>query len=455
MTSARIPETNLGAWLWLTLAILLCYANALNTPFQFDDFHVIVDNPGVHSWAAWAEELPFGIRPLLKLSYTLNWTMGTGVIGFHLTNLLIHLVNSCLVYRLAQIYIQQQWQHEELRQVPIFAALLFVAHPIHTEAVTYVCGRSSSMMTLFYLAGLLAYVSGRTEQSRLKLYGLTPLFFALSIGTKETAVTFPLALLLWEYACGGKWQRSLTAQWPSWVALIAAVLFFLFNDSYLSHMERSTHFNSLQGNAFNQIGALAYLARQWAYPLRLNIDPSLPINDGLSAIILPLLFFLTLIMLMIACWRSRPWLSFALAWLMLQLIPLHLFLPRIDTANDRQMYLSGWPLFLALCIELRLWSNQARTRVITTLLFMVLTIFTVLRNQDYTSEIHLLEDTVMKSPDKARVHNNLGYAYLLAHRHQEALREFTQALQLDPGLYKARYNLDRLHEEIRMESFQN
>jgi Flp pilus assembly protein TadD len=79
-----------------------------------------------------------------------------------------------------------------------------------------------------------------------------------------------------------------------------------------------------------------------------------------------------------------------------------------------------------------------------------LTTLTVLRNQDYASEIRLWEDTVIKSPDKARVHNNLGYAYMLARRNDEARREFTTALQLDPRLYKARYNLFRLDGKISL-----
>ncbi len=436
--------------LWLMLAVSICYANALNGTFQFDDYSVIVNNPGVHSWAGWAKDLSTGIRPLLKFSYTLNWTMGMGVIGFHLTNLLIHLTNAYLVYRLAQAFVQQQWQRDQLRQVPILVALLFAAHPIYTEAVTYICGRSTSLMALFYLAGMLAYISGRTQQNNVKMYGLTPLFFVIALGVKETAVTFPLALLLWEYACGGKWKRVLTPQWPSWLVLNMGALIFLFSDSYLAHMERSAQLNSLQGNIANQAAAFSYLMRQWALPLWLNIDPDLPLQNNFSAILLPLVFFLALFALMMACWRVRPWISFALAWAMLQLIPLHLFLPRIDIANDRQMYLAGWPLSLALCIELRLWTNGTRTQAIAALLLLGLTTLTVLRNQDYASEIRLWEDTVMKSPDKARVHNNLGYTYMLARRNDEARREFTTALQLDPRLYKARYNLFRLDGKISL-----
>jgi hypothetical protein len=446
----RLAEKHFGVMLWLMLAVSICYVNALNGTFQFDDYSVIVNNPSVHSWAGWAEDLSTGIRPLLKFSYTLNWTMGTGVIGFLLTNLLIHLTNAYLVYRLAEAFVQQQWQWDKLRQVPIFVGLLFAAHPIYTEAVTYICGRSISLMTLFYLAGLLAYISGRTQQNNVKMYGLTPLLFVIALGVKETAVTFPLALLLWEYACGGKWKRALMPQWPSWLVLILGALVFLFSNSYLAHMERSAQLNSLQGNIANQASAFFYLMRQWALPLWLNIDPDLPLQINFSAILLPLIFFLALFMLMVACCRVRPWISFALAWAMLQLIPLHLFLPRIDIANDRQMYLAGWPLSLALCIELRLWTDGTRTQTIAALLLLALATLTILRNQDYASEIRLWEDTVIKSPDKARVHNNLGYAYMLAHRNDEARREFTTALQLDPSLYKARYNLFRLDEEVSL-----
>jgi len=73
----------------------------------------------------------------------------------------------------------------------------------------------------------------------------------------------------------------------------------------------------------------------------------------------------------------------------------------------------------------------------------------VLRNHAYASEIALWQDTATKSPHKARVHNNLGYAYLLAHRYPEARSEFTTALQLDPQLSAAHHNLLRTDDEMQ------
>jgi protein O-mannosyl-transferase len=441
------PESQTRVLMWLTLTVCIGYANVLRGEFQFDDYNVIVNEPHVHTWASWFAGLGSGIRPLLKFSYTLNWTMGAGAVGFHLTNLLIHLANAYLVYRLAQAYTRQQWQRDSLRQVPLLTALLFAVHPIHTEAVSYISGRSASLMTLLYLAALLSYVTGRTRDSRIYLYVATPLLFMLALGVKETAITFPLALLVWEMTCGGRWQIAIKPQWPVWAVSVCAVLFFIFSNSYFSQMQRSAGFNGLQGNIATQFSGFVHLLRQWALPLWLNIDPDLPLRTDFSGALLPFFLFIVMFVLMLTCRRRRPWISFALAWAMLQLIPLYLFLPRIDIANERQMYLAGWPLFLALSIELTLWLNGKVFRLVTAVFLLTLVSLTVLRNQVYANEISLWEDTVAKSPNKARVHNNLGHAYLLARRNDEARREFTAALELDPQLYQARYNIYRLDDE--------
>jgi tetratricopeptide (TPR) repeat protein len=442
---AESPAT---ALLWLTLAVLAGYANALGGAFQFDDYNVIVHETQVHSWSNWLAGLDHGIRPLLKLSYTLNWTMGAGATGFHLANLLIHLANAWLVYQLAQIFTRQQWQQSKLLHVPLIAALLFALHPIHTEAVSYISGRSASLMTLFYLAGLLSYISGRLQGDWRRIYLITPLLFLLALATKETAVTFPLALLAWEPCCGGRWRTWLTQMWPSWAVLCIAVMFFLFNDSYATEMQRSAELNHLQGNLATQLAGFAWLMQQWALPLWLNIDPDLPLLTDISDALLPLGFFTAAAATMLLCWRERPWISFALAWAMLHLIPLYLLLPRLDIANERQMYLAGWPLFLALSIELALRLNTRTLRLVAAALLLAFASLTVLRNQVYADEIRLWQDTAAKSPNKARVHNNLGHAYLLARRHDEARHEFITALQLDPQFFQARHNLYRSDDEM-------
>lgn len=446
MQAARtevLPPSRARAYAWLALTVLACYLNSLAGAFQFDDYKVIVDNPLVHSWSAWLADLGHGIRPLLKLSYMLNWIGGWGATGFHVTNLLLHLGSVWLVYELAREFVCSQTRREVLRAVPLLTALLFAAHPIHTEAISYISGRSSSLMTLFYLAAMLAYAVGRRRHSMVHLHALTPLLFLSALGVKETAITLPPALLLWELACGGSWKSAARQQWPSWALALVAALFFVLSDGYAAQMQTSADLNSWRGNVATQLGGLAYLLRQWAMPLWLNIDPDLPLLHLLADAALPSILLLAMVALTFACWRRRVWISFALAWTMLQLVPLYLLLPRLDVANERQMYLAGWPLLLALTTELALRLRARSVAAVLIVMVFALGTLTVRRNQIYLSEIALWEDTAAKSPRKARVHNNLGYAYLLADRCEAAQREFALALQLDPLDIKARYNLRR------------
>ena len=231
--------------------------------------------------------------------------------------------------------------------------------------------------------------------------------------------------------------------------LVLGGIFFLWSDSYLSQMERSAGLNSLQGNMATQASAFAYLLKQWMLPLWLNIDPDLQVVHGFAGQ-LPQLFFLAgVFVLMLFTFRRRSWIGFGLAWALIQLVPLYVFLPRLDVANDRQMYLVSWPLALAFTAEMAIWLKPRTFALAGAALALVLGSLTVMRNQVYQNEISLWEDTVTQSPNKARVHNNLGYAYKLAGRKNEAIREFRIALKLDPDYYKARNNLAGLEGEVQ------
>jgi hypothetical protein len=449
----------------LLLAVLLCYANGMVGAFQFDDYKVIVDNPAVQSWEAWNTQEGqgiLGLRPLLKISYVLNVLSGWGVLGFHLVNAFIHLGNSLLAYALTGL-LAQGWLHGRSTLAPaaqlpattariaLASALLFAVHPVHTEAVTYVCGRSSSLMALFYLSGMWAYVSARTDGqsarwARVRLYTLVPLCFVLALGVKETAVTFPLALLACDLGRGTGWRHMVRRQWPVWALLVAGAVYFLLNDVYFAQMQRSADFNHVSGNVATQSMAFAYLMRQWALPLWLNIDPDLPVLKTLASAAGYLACLGTVGLVTLLCWRKRPWISFALVWAVIHLVPLYLVLPRLDVANDRQLYLAAWPLGMAVAVELAQVLRGIHFQWVMGALLLGLGSLTVARNQDYATEIALWERTVVQSPHKARVHNNLGYAYKLAGRLEDARREYTITLQLDPQHIKARYNLRRLDQ---------
>ena len=406
----------------VALIAATAYLPSLWGVFHFDDYNVIVHYDTVHSWQALFERAGLGVRPLLKASYTLNWTLGG---GFSLLNVALHATNAALLFLIGETLFRD-------RRAAWIAALLFALHPAATEAVTYISGRSSSMMAVFYLGAMLAYLKGARWWS--------VLLFVCALATRETAVTLPAALLLCEL-CGYEqpfsFRRVFKRQWMHWTLLLAAGVFLLLNQRYFDLVAYGYGERSLADNLITQVGGVSYLVLRLISLQGYNIDPALPtLTEWTEALRFQAAALTVLFMLGIANLVRRPWIAFGILWFFLQLAPTNSIVPRLDVANDRQLYLASWGLFLALCVQLR---NLQRPAV-----GIVLALFaaaSIARQIDYTSEIRLWESSVALSPWNARAHNNLGYAYQLEGRREEARREYEAALLFDPRHKKARLNL--------------
>jgi tetratricopeptide (TPR) repeat protein len=428
--------------LLLAGALLLVYGGALRAPFQFDDYNVIVLNPAVHTIRAWWESMP-GIRPLLKLSYALSWSSGLGPAGFRALNLLCHAASSLMVFLLCR-----RWGEglgvvrERVGAVALTAALLFALHPAQTEAVTYVSGRSVSLMALGYLGALLTFSPGATGWRRL----LSPLLFAAALFIKETAWPLPFALLLAEAAGRrGRWRERLTALTWHWIALALAAVGMLAVPAYRRLLAGSVAAREPGANLLTQIGGQFYLLTRPLLSLGLNIDPDLPVHAAPTvALALEASALLSLALTGFLQLRRRPWLGLGILWLFLHLLPTNSLLPRHDVANDRQLYLAlvGPMLALAAALWVRLPPRSAV--LAAALLALGLGGATALRNLDYRTEVSLWRATVRESPAKARAWNNLGYAHQLAGEREAARAAYRRALVLDPDHIKARLNLEFL-----------
>jgi tetratricopeptide (TPR) repeat protein len=425
---------------WLLLATTLAYLNALVAGFQFDDFNIIVDNPRVHSLAAWWQHMP-GIRPLLKLSYALNWGCGSGASGFHAVNLALHLVNVVLIWRLSRFFPSPgAWDDQHIRRARLLVTLLFALHPIQTEAVTYVSGRSMLLMAAFGLAGLLCWLEAGQRPRPAAWRWLALLLFVGAILSKEVAVVLPLALLL--LRAPGPAPRRQGALLGLVVAAALLLLFLVLGYQRLLTLPLP---RGLAANLASEANALYYLLAQLLRPHALNIDPDLP---ELATWSLPLAAqvagIASAVMLAWRQRRRRPWLSFGVGWFVLLLLPTHSLIPRLDLASERHLYLSAigpfWLAGLGLAALLARLPASAGATLIA-LLALAGAAFTASRNQDYRDEVSLWRATVQLSPNKARAWNNLGYALALAGQTQDARAAFQHALTLDPGHARARANL--------------
>jgi hypothetical protein len=408
----------------LAVVAVVVYLPSLAGPFHFDDYNVIVNYPTVHSWSTLFERAGAGVRAVLKASYVANWTLDPGPLGFHVVNIALHALNTVLLF-----FIGKRLTPDRGQTPALIAALLFALHPMQTEAVTYISGRSSSLMATFYLGALLAYLRGAH-------WTLSSLLFVLAVATRETAVTLPAALLLIELCRGTAWRTIVQRQTAHWTLLAAGGLFVLLNERYFDLLAYGFGERSLGDNLLTQIGGVSYLIWHLVSLQDLNIDPGLStLTEWTPALVFQGVLLAALLALGIANLRRRPWLAFGILWFFLQLAPTNSIVPRLDVANDRQLYLACWGLFFALAVQIE-WP-----RAVAIALCLLFAGASVLRQLDYRDEITLWEASVRSSPWNARAHNNLGYAYYQAGRKPEAWREFHTALFLDRTDKKARANL--------------
>lgn len=416
----------------LLLLVAVVYGGALHASFQFDDYNVIVDNPAVHSWQAWYNGLP-ALRPLLKLSYVANWLLSPQPWGFHLFNVLCHALNALLVFALSR----RLFQTELDATLPaLIAAAVFALHPAQTEAVTYISGRSVALMAVFYLGSLLAGCSA----GRVLPWLVSPLLFGAALLAKETAWTLPLALLLIQRQRAVPLRDNLLRVIPHLLSGLAVVALFVVTPAYARLVRHSVSIRPLWENLALQVDGWFYLLTRPLLLLQTNIDPDLPSHPLFSAYWLLQLLVLAGALVLIVQWR-RQLLGFAMLWFFLHLLPTNSVLPRNDVANDRQLYLAlvgpAWLLASALCAAL----SQRLAVPFAALLMISLGAATQARNRDYRDEIQLWQATALRSPNKARVWSNLGYAYQLAGLGTEAREAYRYALRLNPQHERARINL--------------
>ncbi|MBM4365939.1 MAG: glycosyltransferase family 39 protein, partial [Deltaproteobacteria bacterium] len=191
------------AYPWfLVVAVLAAWANTLRGPFVYDDLIEIVANPAVHDVSRldtiWAYN---PARALLLVTYALNWTLGhLDPLGYHALNIAIHAANAVLAWRLFGLVLSPGRAR--------LGAALWALHPMATEGVSYISGRSDALVTLLALLALHAWVvDARSPSPRHRALAYAAMLAGFF--TKETAVVTPVLALLADLALVAGWNRRL------------------------------------------------------------------------------------------------------------------------------------------------------------------------------------------------------------------------------------------------------
>ena len=480
-TNSRDDSGNAARYLCaLTIVLvgLVAYHNSFSGPFVFDDLQSIVENPTIRRlWPigdvlSTPRDTGYTVsgRPVANLTLALNFALsGTGVWSYHLLNLAIHLgaglalfgiVWRTLMARVASGAVPGRSETAPLRRdaapLALAISLLWVVHPLQTEAVTYVIQRVESLMGLFYLLTLYCFIRGisveRADASGPRAGRVSWVWFAFSVAacllgmaTKEVMATAPILVLFYDrtFVAGSfleAWRRRRwlhTALMATWLPLAWLVARTGWNRGGTSGFDVGIAPWAYWLTQFRAVASYLRLSF-WPHPLSLDHE-SFWVHRAVDvvpdALIVGLLAATAGLSL-----RRLPGLAYLGVWFFAILAPTSIMPGTIQMIVEHRMYLP-----LAAVITAGVLGVHALLGGRSLLLFGLLAIalgwLTMQRNRDYRSAVVLWQDTVAKCPGNPRAHVNLGKALLESGSHFLALDQYREAVRLDPGDAVAQFNL--------------
>jgi len=465
----------LAVFLTVLLIGITIYSNTFNQAFHLDDKDSIITNPAIRG-AGRASMLwqYYKTRFLTYWSFAVNYQFSRlNPFGYHLSNILIHIIGSYLAYLLALLTFRtpQMASHPlgKWREiVSLFVGLVFLCHPIQTQAVTYIVQRAASLVALFYLATLVFYAKARVE-GKVVFYLLALLSGFAAVFSKENSYTLPFAIILYEimfFGFGKETWKRLPVLCLFFLPLIAiyfaAYHGFVKGGEAESVMKAGGTALSRSDYLLTQFNVLRTYVRLLLLPIHQNLDYDYPVSTHffeprtlLSFALLACLFLFALVTA-----RKDRLISFGILWFFLTLSIESSFFPIMDVIFEHRLYL---PLFgfglVAVSLFHSFSKNLREFTAISSVMVLVLSILTFNRNFVWKDEITLWQDVVNKSQRKARPYVNLGMAYRDAKNSKKARELHEKALEIDPGHAPAYNSLGVIYYgegnyEKAMENFQ-
>ncbi len=453
--------------------VLIAYHAAPDNGFHFDDYANIVEQEALHAEephpAALIEASLGGRHPqrfVANVTLAFDWWRGDGSPRpFQWTNLLVHLIGALLVFALLRnvLLIRGPGGDALVAASAFFGAAWWALHPIQVQAVTYIVQRMASLAAVFVIAAVLAYVHGRMNPDRRwRWMTVAAVCGLLAAFTKENAWILPLLILLAEFGLvrnSGSLVRS-RADWalilvPLGIGLYLATSLWGGMGPFAEWVQRGYENRSftLEERLLTQPRVIVFYFSEliWPLPGRFSIEHAFPVSRSLFDPVTTLPAIL-LVCAWIGCglWclvsPARRLAGFFILWVPLTLA-VESSVIALELVFEHRMYLPsvGIAGLLALAVRWSLSRTAIPARVGTVTLcvalLLALTVATLMRVPEWSSNVTLLERAYRHAPDSPRVIANLGVAYMNADRLDEAGDFLERSIELDPEAAKNWYNL--------------
>ncbi|HEY6006460.1 MAG TPA: tetratricopeptide repeat protein [Anaeromyxobacter sp.] len=438
----------------LVAAALAAYWNSFDVPLQFDDLVLISDNPAVHAPELSLEQLsraasgfPFH-RWLPYATFAANHAVhGLRPFGYHLVNWALHAGNALLVALVArQLLAALRFEDVRARRrTATIAGLLFALHPVHTQAVTYVVQRMTSLGTAFALASVALWLAARSAGGarRLALAAAAVGAAYLAVACKENFAILPALVLFLEWVLDPGLAGEIARRWKPWAAAavllagIAAALAWTYAGDYRAARADidipASHRLLSQGRIlFHYLSLLAL-----PLPGRLHVDYAYAASTGLFAppsTALGLAGLGGLVALTLSSVRRAPLVSLALGWFLLALAIEQSVLP-IDLVFEHRLYFASIGILLLAAASAVRWLRAPTFAAwaVAAPVLVLLGVGTAVRNAQWHDPLALYLDPVSVGPRFARSLFAAGNHLVSEKRYAEGEQVLRRAIELDPA----------------------
>lgn len=479
----------------LFAAGFLIYSNSFFYPFQFDDLPHIIENERIRSLSyMWP---PNGHRYVGVVTLAFNYSLGgLDTFGYHLFNVLVHCLNAFVVWRLVMLTFRTPsmenmgeveglpWGLRADTAVAGAAALLFVAHPVQTQAVTYIIQRFTSLATLFYLLALMCYIKARFSQAGGGSSARSGGWFAasflstlLAAGTKEITFTIPFAIILYEaiffHQPEQSWSEKFKSlSWyfiPLFLTLVLIPLGLINTGKPLGELigelertTRETEAITRWEYFWTETRVLVTYMRLLVLPVGQNLEYDYPVYGSPFEAAVLLSTVLHLAFLGLAAWLLKASrrgavnplsniVAFGIIWFYLTLSVESSVIPIRDVINDHRLYLPLAGVSAGFSAALVWGGNRlglARyAPVAVGVMVVALGAAAFNRNFVWRDPVVLWTDVVDKAPRNDLGHYNLAHAYRDKGMLDKAAREYRVTISLVPTFSSAYYNLGNIYKE--------
>jgi tetratricopeptide (TPR) repeat protein len=491
----------------IALLSFIAFSNTLNNDFIWDDQKVLLENENIRSldgshlkdFFTSSEAYNFAkgqnYRPIALLSFAIIYkTLGPGPSGFHLVNVLIHTLNSVLVFFLVYLVLTTTATKDsaprvegENEPISIFTAyllpafitgLLFATHPIHTEAVGW-CKQLEDLLALFFmLSTFYLYIKSRAKakasQSTVTVYYvLSIFFFVIALFSKEMAVTLPLILLVYDLTLGDEFEigkkgkgtydlqfflHHLIRYIPYW---LLTVLYLVARTLVLKQVAED-EFLIVGGIAltgipkfFAIVKGIAYYIKLLVFPVNLSADYlTFPVSLSIDwQVVLSLSVLTTIFVAAAVLYKYSRVVTFSILWFFITLLPVSNIINLRILIAERFLYIPslGFCLFVALGLVWIYKSCPEGEKIVIVALIAIVTFYTVgtiQRNRVWKSGYTFWSNVIEKYPDNARARYNMGAAYFNRKQFKKSINEYQEAINLDPNFLEAHYRAGDVYERL-------